>query len=247
MNLLILNASPKKKGGASRFFSGVLRRMLPGVHTKTLSLHNRGDFKKALEQLSGVDAVCFSLPLYVDGLPSHLVEFLKIAEEHCKTHRCQFRVYGLLNNGFVEGRQNKPALHMLQAWCERSGLTWGGGVGIGGGVMLHALGIIYSILLTAIVLYMGVSYLTTGIVADSLWLTLWTQICVWLFLNIGMLFCMGRLAIAIRKRGCLPNQFTRVMIPGFVFLVFADLFMVFSSLFRGRFVFRLLKKDSWPG
>lgn len=35
MNLLILNASPRKKGSASRFFSGLFRLFLPGVSKKT--------------------------------------------------------------------------------------------------------------------------------------------------------------------------------------------------------------------
>ena len=34
MNLLILNASPRKKGSASRFFSGLFRLFLPGVSKK---------------------------------------------------------------------------------------------------------------------------------------------------------------------------------------------------------------------
>ena len=36
MNLLILNASPRTKGSASRFFSGLFRLFLPGVSKKTV-------------------------------------------------------------------------------------------------------------------------------------------------------------------------------------------------------------------
>ena len=125
MNLLILNASPKKKGGASRFFSGLFRLFLPGVRKKVVSLSCQQDFQRVLELLPGMDVVCLCVPLYVDGLPSHIVEFLIQAEGCCKNHPCRFRLYVLANNGFVEGKQNRPALNMLQAWCERAEITWG--------------------------------------------------------------------------------------------------------------------------
>ena len=80
MNLLILNASPKKKGGASRFFSGLFRLFLPGVPKKVVSLSCQQDFQRVLELLPGMDVVCLCVPLYVDGLPSHIVEFLIQAE-----------------------------------------------------------------------------------------------------------------------------------------------------------------------
>ena len=102
MNLLILNASPKKKGGASRFFSRLFRLFLPGIRKKEVSLSTRQDFQKVMELFPGMDVVCLFVPLYVDGLPSHVVEFLMQAEEYCKNHSCRFRLYALSNNGFVE-------------------------------------------------------------------------------------------------------------------------------------------------
>lgn len=44
MKLLIFNASPKKRGGASQFFSGILRLFLPGLVKKTVPLRSRKDF-----------------------------------------------------------------------------------------------------------------------------------------------------------------------------------------------------------
>ena len=82
MNLLILNASPKKKGGASRFFSRLFRLFLPGTRKKVVSLSSRQDFQKVLGLFPDMDAVCLFVPLYVDGLPSHVVEFLKIGRAH---------------------------------------------------------------------------------------------------------------------------------------------------------------------
>ena len=245
MSVLILNASPKGKNSASRFFSGLFQLFLPGVQKKAVSLSSRQDFQQILELFPGTDVVCFFIPLYVDGLPSHVVEFLIQAERYCKSHSCRFRLYALFNNGFVEGKQNRPALHMLQAWCERAGITWGGGVGIGGGVMLRALGVLYPILIGIILLQMALSFFSTSTVSGELWRSLTIQIFTWLFLNSGVLFCMVRLSSAIRRERVLANQFTRVMIPSFLFIPIADIFMVLSSLFQGRFLFTLLKQDKW--
>ena len=245
MNLLILHASPKKKGGASRFFSRLFRLFLPGVRKKAVSLSSRQDFQRVLELFPGMDMVCLFVPLYVDSLPSHVVEFLIQAEEYCKNHSCRFRLYVLSNNGFVEGKQNRPALHMLQAWCERAGIAWGGGIGIGGGAMLQVLGIVYPILLGILLLQMALSLFSTGAVPGELWRSLAIQIFTWLFLNSGVLICMARLSSAIRRERVLTDQFTRVMIPSFLFIPVADIFMVLSSLFHGRFLFALLKRDKW--
>ncbi len=245
MKLLILNASPKKKGGASRFFSGLFRMFLPGVQKKAVSLSSRQDFQKVLELLPGMDAVCLFVPLYVDGLPSHVVEFLTLAESYCKSNPCRFRLYAFSNNGFVEGKQNRPALHMLQAWCERAEIPWCGGIGVGGGVMLRVLGIVCPILIGIVLLQIALSLFSAGAAAGELWLSLAIQIFTWLFLNSGVLFCMARLSSAIRRGRVSPNRFTRVMMPSFLFIPIADIFMILSSLFHGRFLFALLKRDKW--
>lgn len=108
MRVIFLTASPKRRGGASRYFASLLRLFLPGAQKTILPLRNRGDFSKALSALEDIDALCLCFPLYVDALPSHLIEFLALAEAHCREHACHFRVYALGNNGFIEGRQNRP-------------------------------------------------------------------------------------------------------------------------------------------
>lgn len=245
MNLLILHASPKKKGGASRSFSRSFRLFLPGIRKKAVSLSGRQDFQQVLELFPDMDAVCLFVPLYVDSLPSHVIEFLIQAESYCKSHPCRFRLYALSHNGFVEGKQNRPTLHILQAWCERAGISWGGGIGVGGGVMLQVLGVVYPILVGVILLQMALAFFSGGTVPGELWRSLVIQMCIWLFLSSGMLFCMARFCAAVRGERSLANQFTRVMVPSFLFIPIADLFMVVSSLFHGRFFFTLLKRDKW--
>ena len=111
--------------------------------------------------------------------------------------------------------------------------------------MLQVLGIVYPILIGIILLQMTLSFFGVGAVPGELWLSLAVQIFTWLFLNSGVLFCMARLSSAIRKGQVLTDRFTRVMIPSFLFIPIADIFMILSSLFQGRFLFALLKHDKW--
>ena len=243
MKLLILNASPKNRGGASRFFSGILRLFLPCLVKKTIPLRGRKDFGHALSQLGSADAVCISFPLYVDGLPSHLVEFLSLAEKYCKARSLRFRLCAIANNGFVEGVQNRTALRILESWCLHSGAIWSGGVGIGGGVMLRVLGIVYPVLIALSIIQIAVSFLTAGRIPPDMLYTLAIQAGSWLFFNFGVLLCLARLSAAVRRRETTKNRYTRVLLPSFLFIPIADLFMILSSLFCGRFLFTLLKQD----
>lgn len=243
MNLLLLTASPKKKGGASRLFARLLRGMLWGHRVTVCPLSGRSDFAAALAGMAQSDGVCLSFPLYVDGLPSHVIEFLTLAEGRCQEEGWSCPLYGLANNGFVEGRQNEPALLQLQAWCQRAGLPWGGGVGIGGGTMLLALRIVFPILLAVTLAGILVSLLESGQVPAGLWRALAAQALIGLFLFSGALCCLGRLAGAIRRGTAAQTRYTRVMVPSFLFIPIADLFMVLSSLFQGRLLFLLLGED----
>ena len=42
-------------------------------------------------------------------------------------------IYGIVNCGFYLGIQAKTALEILKNWCAKTGLVYGGGIGVGGG------------------------------------------------------------------------------------------------------------------
>jgi multimeric flavodoxin WrbA len=149
MNILLINGSPKKKGGASAFFSKVLGFMLfpQRVMSKTIGVSR--NYENIFTYLKSMDTVILSVPLYVDGIPSHMIHFLQQMEWYCVHNKCKFMLYVISNSGFVEGRQNHAHLEQYKCWSERAGITWGGGLGIGGGVMLHV--IFYVMLLLSII------------------------------------------------------------------------------------------------
>ena len=81
------------------------------------------------------DIWIIALPLYVDTLPGHLTWWLKQFEMNRNTlsEKKRIRVYGIVNSGFPEARQNADALHILKFFCRKNALTWRFGIGMGMG------------------------------------------------------------------------------------------------------------------
>lgn len=247
MNILVINGSPKKRGGASVFFSKILGLMLFPRRIIIKSFGVSKNYDAIFEHLQSVDVVILSVPLYVDGIPSHLIPFLKQMEQYCINNKCKFMLYVISNSGFIEGHQNQTHLQQYQCWCEHAGIAWGGGLGIGGGVMLHV--IFYVMFLLSIAQFMigiGINLvLGKPAVNGALLVSFVRDVGIWLFLCGGMLFCEFRMAGAIKKKRSIKNQYTRAMIPSFIFLICADIFMALSALFHGKLIFSLYKKGNY--
>jgi hypothetical protein len=248
MNILIINGSPKKKGGASTFFTKVLSLMLFPKRIKYKALGLSKNYESIFTELQTTDVVIFSVPLYVDSIPSHMINFLKHLEQLCIKNKFKFKLYVISNSGFVEGKQNSAHLEQYKCWCERSGIIWGGGLGIGGGVMLHV--IFYVILLLGIIRFsLGIIYniaIGEPIVDTQLLYGFIRSMATWLFFCSGMFFCIFRFTWAIKRTKSIKNMYTRVMIPSFIFLIFSSVFMTLSALFNGT-IFSLFKKGNYFG
>ncbi|WP_298483464.1 hypothetical protein [uncultured Ruminococcus sp.] len=139
MTIALLNGSPKIKESASRTLLSDLKTFFPeGTKCVEIGLHSRNLPENEIELLFRADAWVFSFPLYVDGIPSHLLSILCELEEQYANHP-EISVYGIVNCGFYEGIQTEFALQILQNWCVKAGYTWAGGVGVGGGGALPML------------------------------------------------------------------------------------------------------------
>lgn len=233
MKTIFINGSPKKKFSASAYFLSLQKFFTKGEKIATV-LRNQKDYAQILALLEGGDAVVFCLPLYVDCVPSHVLCFLKEMEVYCKEKDIQLNVYAIVNNGYIEGIQSKALLQVLRNFCTRSGLTWGGGIGIGGGVMLNVMRIVFYVQIGILFLNMFLSGMYHGnwLPIDAFTNFLSQAILIG-FLNIGVLwYCFG-MGKAIYKGHRYGEKFTRIMIPSFVFIIFADIFFVIASIFEG--------------
>lgn len=234
MSTLILNGSPKKKLSMSRYIQKTVKLMLGSKEVKECTLHQKSEIPHVLEQLGSIDTLVITAPLYIDSIPSQLVAFLKEAEAYCKKEGYHFKVYVLLNSGFIEGHQNEYALAQYECWAERSGLSWGGGVGIGGGVILgfYTLALPIAVLTFMISLFTNVSA-GMPLISQEMISSLIGDIGSFLFFSSGMFTCEWLIARRIKKQKLGKNLYTRFMCPTLIFFICADIFMMILCVFKG--------------
>jgi multimeric flavodoxin WrbA len=138
MKILLLNGSPKSQESNSGNILAAIEKRLPDGIAQTMALRSSADWRGVLQSMSGCDALVFSFPLYVDGIPSHLLRFLDEQGDAIAAAAPNARVYAVANNGFYEGAQTALALAMMESFAVHTGLAFGGGCGIGGGEMSSA-------------------------------------------------------------------------------------------------------------
>ncbi len=233
MKTVFINCSPKKRFCASAYFLWLQRLFVKGKKV-TERLRNRSDHKRILDELTDADTVVFCLPLYVDGVPSHVLPFLKEMELFCKENSIRLTVYSISNNGFIEGNQSEPLLRIFQNFCVRSNLEWGGGIGIGGGVMLNVTRIVFVIQVGILFLNIMLSGVQNGnfLPVDAL-KNFAEQALILIFFNLGVFFYIIRMGTAINKGKFFGKKYTRILIPSFIFIIFADIFYFIISIFSG--------------
>ena len=233
MKTVFINASPKKRFCASAYFLFLQRLFVPGKKV-TLKLRTLADHDQILNELRDADTVAFGLPLYVDGIPSHVLRFLEKMESFCRENGLHLRVCCIANNGFIEGKQNEPLMQLFENFCARAGLVWGGGVGIGGGVMLNVYRIVYLVQIGLLLVNILLNLIHTGsFYAQGVLSNFGQNTAIILFLNLGVLLYIGRLGWFIRKGACAGKRYTRIMVPSFLFILFADIFFVIVSILEG--------------
>ena len=140
LKIALINGSPKAKNSASEAALQALRTFINDNEITEYDFRKPQLSAQELEQLEEQDVWVLAFPLYVDGVPSHLLSCLAQLENHFKARPApKVTVYSLVNCGFYEGEQCGLALEMVENWCAKSGRQWGQGLGIGAGGMLPAL------------------------------------------------------------------------------------------------------------
>lgn len=133
MRISLINGSPKVHNSVSSILLEDLTGCL-GENAEVINFgfHSPAISKETVEELAKTEVWVFSCPLYVDGIPGHLLSCL-IQLEEARIYNPQIHIYGIVNCGFYEGIQAKFALKILQNWCLKTGFIWSGGIGVGGG------------------------------------------------------------------------------------------------------------------
>ncbi len=233
MKTVFIDCSPKKKFCASAYLLFMQKLFVRGSKVKE-KLRTPADHERILQQLDDADSAVFCVPLYVDGVPSHVLRFLTQLERRCREGGHPLNVYVAANNGFIEGRQNEPLMQVFENFCGRAGCVFGGGVGVGGGVMLNVYRIVFTVQ-TALFLLSMVLNLAGGreVLPGSLLMSYLENFLIILYLNIGLLVYMVRMGYHINRGSFAGKRYTRIMIPSFLFIIFADIFFVIISVIKG--------------
>ena len=245
MKTVFINGSPKKRFCASAYFL-FLQRLFVGGKKVTMKLRTPADHEAILKELDDAQAVVFALPLYVDGVPSHVLRFLEKMEAYCKAKGLRLNVYCIANNGFIEGKQNEPLMQTFENFCARAGHAWGGGVGIGGGVMLNVERIMITVMFGLMLLEVLFSVVHGENVLDPV-LSFGRSLLGLVVLACGIIAFGIRLAVHINRGTDAGKKYTRIMLPSFVFIIFADIFFVIISVLQGgifRGWFKAFKPDA---
>lgn len=133
--LYFINGSPRGNTSASKLFIDELSAIIQSsnLEIKQTSLNNKIDY----EDIGSSDILIIIFPLYVDSLPSTVVEFLVNLEQYAKDSKKLTRVYGVVNCGFFEAIQTKYALNIVENFCIKAGYEWRFGVGVGAGEFMR--------------------------------------------------------------------------------------------------------------
>ena len=122
MKTLIINGSPKTKNSNSEVLVNKLNHYL---NTDTIQI-NIKNYKENID-LSNYNTIIFVFPLYVDGIPSHLLEALTNLNINESTN-----IYAIVNCGFPESAHTKQSLDLIRNYSIHRNLNYKGGLGIGG-------------------------------------------------------------------------------------------------------------------
>lgn len=141
MKIALINGSPKISGSASGCILQELQSLLDSENQAIGAYHIKKPEVgvEEITSLSESDCLVFAFPLYVDGIPAHLLSCLVRLEQHFASTQRDITVYAVANCGFYEGNQNRLALAMMENWSHRAGLQWGQGIGVGAGGMLTSI------------------------------------------------------------------------------------------------------------
>ena len=139
MKIAMINGSPKKcKSSSGALINDLKTCFSSEIYIKNYEFTAPKVSDNTILELNDFDSLVFSFPLYVDGIPSHLLSVLCYMEEIGFKNK-NIRVYCIVNSGFYEGLQNRIAINILKNWCNKVGLKWGLGIGIGGGGALASM------------------------------------------------------------------------------------------------------------
>lgn len=136
--ILLLNGSLRKSKSNSNHFLNLLKTQLKDSY-ESVQLHQLKDLNIMKDLFQKADACVIGMPVYVDGVPAQVMEFMEQMYLQYQGQFAQLPVYVIANLGFYESKQSNVLLEIVKNWCSKMGFFYGGGLAIGAGEMLGTL------------------------------------------------------------------------------------------------------------
>ena len=127
--ILMVNGSPRAPKSNSKQYLQLFQSYwkYPGISVSITSKNHRQIWDSASE----ASDILLVFPLYADGIPSTLLDFLKAYEAF--PYHYKATVHMIVNCGFLEPEQNAVAVKMIQLFCKENGFSFGSCLCIGSG------------------------------------------------------------------------------------------------------------------
>jgi hypothetical protein len=233
MKTLLIDASPKKRFSNSAYFLGFSRLFMSGRKNRCMKakLPRTAHYDDIFAQIADAGRLVLATPLYVDGLPSHVLRFLMALETYCNDNNVTFDLYVLANCGFYEGRQTRHLMEQVEAWCKRTRVNFRGGVGIGAGEMLGFIRILPFIYVLIALVTTLISLLSGGQLLEGLdLLGLGIRMGTFVIFSLLAAVFLIRLGLKVKNGKPLPVCYTTVCCPKFLFTWFATVYWLLRML-----------------
>lgn len=147
MKALLITGSPKGRASVSRQFGAALldRLAARGAETEEISvaevLRSSEERHRFYRAADAADVVVVSFPLYVDQLPAPLIQTLELLADRRLGAQGATpwpgplvqRLVAIVQCGFWESHQNRPAVDIMRQFARETGFVWAGGLAMGAG------------------------------------------------------------------------------------------------------------------
>lgn len=127
--VMIVNASPRAPKANSKQYAKLFAEY---CHLQTEYYEvTKSNHLTLCHKMEDFSDVLFVFPLYADGIPVTLLNFLKTLEVNAPHNKPVVSV--MINCGFIEAQQNDIAVQMLQLFCRENHYPFGSVLKIGSG------------------------------------------------------------------------------------------------------------------
>lgn len=123
---LFINGSPKLDKSNSFYFLSMIND-----NSKIRFLY-KDDFDDILRDINKISTIIFSFPLYVDGPPNKVIEFMEYINDN-KIDIKDKKIYCIINCGFFEAKQNEVAALIIKNFAINNKAKYMGSFNIGAG------------------------------------------------------------------------------------------------------------------